>query len=63
MLVWVGFPTTAIIAAAISVAFVPLALWGRRFEPSRKSLEVSSGDDLLGTPVAGPVDPGVFVSS
>jgi predicted MFS family arabinose efflux permease len=47
MLVWVGFRTTLIVAAAISVALVPLALWGRRFEPARKSLEVASGDELL----------------
>ncbi|HET6869044.1 MAG TPA: MFS transporter [Solirubrobacteraceae bacterium] len=47
MLVWVGFRTTLIVAAAISVALIPLALWGRRFEPARKSLEVASGDELL----------------
>lgn len=48
MLVWVGFATMALVAAGLSVAFIPLALWGRRFEPSRKSLELASGDELLG---------------
>jgi MFS transporter, putative metabolite transport protein len=59
MLVWVGFRTTALVAAGISVAFIPLALWGRRFEPSRKSLEVASGDELLAVPVIGAADPGM----
>ena len=36
-LAWVGFRTTAALAAAVWVAFIPLALGGRRFEPSRKS--------------------------
>jgi hypothetical protein len=30
------------------LAFIPLALWGRQFEPSQKSLELASGDELLG---------------
>jgi len=59
MLVWVGFPVTALVAAGISVLFVPLALWGRRFEPSRKSLELASGDQVLGQSVAGTPDPGM----
>jgi MFS transporter, putative metabolite transport protein len=48
MLVWVGFRVTLVVAAGISLAFIPLALWGRQFEPSRKSLELASGDELLG---------------
>jgi MFS transporter, putative metabolite transport protein len=59
MLAWVGFSTTALIAAGISVLFIPLALWGRRFEPSRKSLEVASGDQLLAVPIVAPADPGI----
>ena len=64
MLAWVGFRATVLVAAGLSVAFIPLALWGRRFEPARKSLEVASGDELLpvatvgapdGEPVAGMV--------
>lgn len=47
MLAWVGFRTTLFVAAGISVALIPLALWGRRFEPARKSLEVASGDERL----------------
>ena len=50
MLAWVGFRATVLVAAGISVVFIPLALWGRRFEPSRKSLEVASGDQLLDGP-------------
>ena len=30
MLAWVGFAATALVAAGLSVAFIPLALWGRR---------------------------------
>jgi hypothetical protein len=48
-----------LVAAGISVLFIPLALWGRRFEPSRKSLEVASGDQLLTVPIVGPADPGM----
>jgi putative MFS transporter len=63
MLVWIGFRATVLLAAGISVALIPLALWGRRFEPSCKSLEVASGDELLaapmGAPVEAPADPGV----
>ena len=59
MLVWIGFRATVLLAAGISVVFVPLALWGRHFEPSRKSLEVASGDKLLAGPIAGPPDAGV----
>jgi putative MFS transporter len=59
MLVWVGFRTTVLIAAGISIAFIPLALWGRQFEPARKSLELASGDQLLGVPPVGPADPGI----
>jgi putative MFS transporter len=59
MLVWVGFRPTVLIAAGISVVFIPLALSGRRFEPSRKSLEVASGDQLLAVPAAEPADPGL----
>jgi MFS transporter, putative metabolite transport protein len=35
MLAWVGFRATLLVAAGISVVFIPLALWGRRFEPAR----------------------------
>ena len=59
MLAWVGFRATVLVAAGISVLFIPLALWGRRFEPSRKSLEVASGDQLLAVPIVGPADPGM----
>ncbi len=66
MLAWVGFRATVLAAAGISVALIPLALWGRRFEPARKSLEVASGDQLLAVPMAGPaaagVPPGVVLS-
>lgn len=47
LLGWVGFRATVLAAAGISIAFIPLALWGRQFEPSRKSLELASGDELL----------------
>ena len=56
MLAWVGFRATVLVAAGISIAFIPLALWGRRFEPARKSLEVASGDQLLALPMVGPAD-------
>jgi MFS transporter, putative metabolite transport protein len=59
MLAWVGFPATALVAAGISIAFIPLALWGRQFEPARKSLEAASGDQLLALPIVGPPDPGI----
>jgi hypothetical protein len=57
MLTWVGFRATVLVAAGISVALIPLALWGRRFEPARKSLEVASGDQLLVQPPVGVADP------
>ncbi len=59
MLAWVGFAAMALVAAGLSVAFIPLALWGRRFEPARKSLEAASGDQLLAVPTVGQADPGV----
>ena len=59
MLVWVGFRATVLVAAGVSVVLIPLALWGRRFEPARKSLELASGDQLLAVPVLGPADPGL----
>jgi hypothetical protein len=46
-------------AAGISVLFIPLALWGRRFEPAMKSLEVASGDEPVAVPMVEPVEPGV----
>jgi putative MFS transporter len=51
LLAWFGFRATVLLAAGVSVAFIPLALWGARFEPARKSLELASGDELLGGPV------------
>jgi MFS transporter, putative metabolite transport protein len=51
MLAWVGFRATVLLAAGISVMFIPLALWGRQFEPAGKSLELASGDDRLAGPV------------
>ena len=57
MLAWVGFRATVLLAAGISVAFIPLALWGRRFEPSRKSLELASGDQVLAPAIVGPPGP------
>ena len=59
MLAWVGFRATVLMAAGISVVFIPLALWGRRFEPARKSLELASGDQLLAPPPVGLPNPGV----
>ena len=59
MLVWVGFRATLLVAAGISVVFIPLALWGRRFDPARKSLELASGDELLAPPPVGLPHPGV----
>ena len=56
MLAWVGFRATVLLAAGISVLFIPFALWGRQFEPSRKSLELASGDQLLVRPVVGGPD-------
>jgi hypothetical protein len=66
MLAWIGFRATALVAAGISVAFIPLALWGRRFEPARKSLEAASGDELLVGAVQRDdpgVPPGVVIGS
>ena len=57
MLAWLGFRATVLMAAGISVAFIPLALWGRRFEPTRKSLELASGDQLVGGPIVALADP------
>jgi len=62
MLVWVGFRATVLLAAGISVALIPFALWGRRFEPTQRSLEVASGDELLGAPVVGSPNPGMVLS-
>jgi MFS transporter, putative metabolite transport protein len=59
MLAWVGFRATVLMAAGISVVLIPLALWGRRFEPARKSLELASGDQLLAPPPVGLPNPGV----
>ena len=59
LLAWVGFRATVLMAAGVSVLLVPLALWGRRFEPARKSLEVASGDQLLPVPAVEGADPGV----
>lgn len=59
MLVWVGFRTTLIVVAGISVALIPLAMWGRQFEPTRKSLEVASGDELGAVPAIGLPDAGM----
>jgi MFS transporter, putative metabolite transport protein len=56
MLAWVGFAATALVAAGLSVAFIPLALWGRAFEPAGKSLELASGDQLLPRPTVGVAD-------
>jgi len=57
MLAWVGFRDTVLVAAGLSVAFIPLALSGRRFEPARKSLEVASDDQLLAQPIVQLADP------
>lgn len=45
-----GFRSTVLLAAAVSVVLIPFALWGERFEPSRKSLEAASRDELLARP-------------
>lgn len=58
-LAWIGFRATLLVAAGISVALIPLALWGRRFEPARKSLEASSDDQLLAPAIVAAADPGV----
>jgi putative MFS transporter len=42
-----GFRGTVLVATAISAAFVPYAIWGRRYEPARRSIDVISGDELL----------------
>jgi MFS transporter, putative metabolite transport protein len=59
MLAWVGFAATALMAAGLSVAFIPLALWGRAFEPAGKSLELASGDQLLARPIVEVASPDV----
>jgi putative MFS transporter len=42
-----GFRGTVLLAAGISLVFIPYAIWGRRYEPARRSIDVVSGDDLL----------------
>jgi putative MFS transporter len=62
MLVWVWFRATVLVAAGLSVVFIPLALWGRRFEPTRKSLEVASADELFAVSTVTSPDPGTVLS-
>jgi len=38
---------------------IPYALWGRRYEPSGKSIDLASGDELLTVPVS--PAPGVII--
>jgi putative MFS transporter len=42
-----GFRGTVLLAAGISVVFIPYAIWGRRYEPARRSIDLVSGDHLL----------------
>jgi predicted MFS family arabinose efflux permease len=42
-----GFRGTVLLAAGISLLLIPYAVWGRRHEPARRSLDLVSGDDLL----------------
>jgi putative MFS transporter len=42
-----GFRPTVLLAAGISVALIPLALSGRRYEPSGESIDLASGDEQL----------------
>lgn len=44
LLVGIGFRATVLLAAGISIAFIPYAMWGRRYEPAGKSIELASGD-------------------
>jgi putative MFS transporter len=43
----IGFRGTVLVATGVSVVFIPYALWGRRYEPARRSIDVVSGDELL----------------
>jgi putative MFS transporter len=43
----IGFRLTVLLAAGVSAAFIPFALWGRRYEPAGKSIELASRDELL----------------
>jgi MFS transporter, putative metabolite transport protein len=42
-----GFRVTVLIAAGVSLALIPYAIWGRRFEPAGKAIELASGDQQL----------------
>ena len=46
-----GFRATVLLAAGISVALIPFALLGRRYEPAGKSIESASGEVPLGTSI------------
>jgi putative MFS transporter len=50
LLVGIGFRATVLLAAGISIAFIPYAMWGRRYEPAGKSIELASGDQPLDLP-------------
>ncbi|HET7048821.1 MAG TPA: MFS transporter [Solirubrobacteraceae bacterium] len=50
LLAAIGFSATVLLAAGISVALIPLAMWGRRYEPAGKSIELASGDRPLDLP-------------
>jgi len=47
-----GFQSTVLLATAVSVILIPYAIRGRRYEPARKSIDLASGDELLGVPVS-----------
>jgi MFS transporter, putative metabolite transport protein len=50
LLAGIGFRATVLLAAGISIAFIPYAMWGRRYEPAGKSIELASGDRPLDLP-------------
>ena len=47
LLAGIGYVATLLLAAGISVALIPFAMWGRRYEPAGKSIELASGDPPL----------------
>jgi MFS transporter, putative metabolite transport protein len=49
LLAGVGFTWTVLISAAVAVVLIPYALWGRRYEPSARSIDEASGDTFFTT--------------
>jgi hypothetical protein len=54
-----GFRWTVLLAAGISVALIPYAVWGRRYEPAGRSIDLASDDRLLVTPGAATAEPAI----